>query len=90
MTRLQKTTSSPNIHHLPGSPAPVTRAKPQRQPKITKTEIERAIGCARDLGLTIYGLTIEGGRIHLATKPNAEQCRKGLSEVDAFFEAENG
>lgn len=89
MSRLHTTTDARNVHHLPGSAAPAKTRAP-RQRKITKTEIERAIGCARDLGLTIYGLTIEGERIHLVTKPNAEQCRKGLSEVDAFFEAQNG
>jgi hypothetical protein len=90
MNRLQKTTDARNVHQLPGYSAPAKRTRAPRQRKITKTEIERAIGCARDLGLTIYGLTIEGDKIHLVTKPNAEQCRKGLSEVDSFFEAENG
>jgi hypothetical protein len=90
MNRLQKNTAAANIHHLPVALVPAKRTKPQRQRKITKTEIERAICSARDLGLTIYGVTIEGSKIHLVTKPNAEQCRKGLSEVDAFFESENG
>ena len=58
-----------NIHTLfeaaPHQPAPRKRG-PYRK-KASKAEIERAVRSARDLGLTVYGLTIDGDKVHVQT-----------------------
>jgi hypothetical protein len=41
---------------------------------------------AAELDLTVYGLTIEGEKIHVQTKPGAEQGTNGAKNgIDAWF-----
>lgn len=69
----------------PSGAAPERKTRGGYRKKASRSEIQRLVNTAVDLGLTVYGITLDGERVHLLTKPNAEQCRKGLSEVDQFF-----
>jgi hypothetical protein len=76
-----------NIHHIHGQPieAPAKRKRGPYTKKATKAEIERAVRVAAELGLPVYGVTIEGAKIHLQTRPGPEQGAGSTSAVDAWF-----
>jgi hypothetical protein len=76
-----------NIHHLhqeAPAAAPIKARKP-REKKISEAEIKRVLLTAHNIGLTIYGFTIEGGQIKVQTKPDQVTAKGAASEVDAWF-----
>jgi hypothetical protein len=92
--RLESTSRTFKMENLyqfpsPSGAAPARKARGGYRKKASRAEIQRLVNTAVDLGLTIYGIILDGERVQLLTKPNAEQCRKGLSEVDRFFEADH-
>ena len=76
-----------NIIHLRGEaetrPQPRTRGPYRR--KVTAAEIERAVTTAAKLGLTIYGVTIDGEKIHLQTRPASTADNGKRDAVEAYF-----
>lgn len=76
-----------NIHHLFGEdkPRPQPRARGPYRKKATAADIARAIRAAEQLGLTIYGFTVEGEKVHLQTKPGPETAPRSTSHADDWF-----
>ncbi|WP_375263461.1 hypothetical protein [Palleronia sp.] len=76
-----------NIRHFPGGAElrPAPRARGPYRKKVTAAEIERAVRVAEKLGLTIYGLTIEGDKVHVQTKPGPENGAGPASAADDWF-----
>ena len=68
----------------PSRPAPTKRGPYRRT--ATKTEIERAVRTVHELGLTVYGLTVEGERIQIQTRPGPDQAASARPAVDAWFD----
>lgn len=68
----------------PPRPAPAKRGPYRRT--ATKTEIERAVRAVTGLGLTVYGLTVEGERIQVQTRPGPDQAASARPSVDAWFD----
>jgi hypothetical protein len=68
----------------PSRPAPKKRGVHRRT--ATKTEIERVVRTATELGLTIYGLTVEGERIQIQTRPGPDLNAGARPAVDAWFD----
>lgn len=78
-----------NIIHLGGKAAPEAaptrkRRGPYRK-KVTKAEIMRAVNAARDLGMTVYGWTVQEDKVHVQTQPVAGETKRSASDVDAWF-----
>ena len=75
------------IHHLFGEdePRPKPRARGPYRKRVTIAEIERAVRAAEKIGLTVYGLTIQGDKVHLQTKPSADAVPRDPSSVDDWF-----
>jgi hypothetical protein len=63
----------------PPRPAPAKRGPYRRT--ATKTEIERAVRAVTGLGLTV-----EGERIQVQTRPGPDQAASALPAVDAWFD----
>lgn len=76
-----------NIRQFPGGaePRPAPRVRGPYRKKVTAAEIERAVRAAEKLGLTIYGLTIEGDKVHIQTKPGPETLTGSASVADDWF-----
>lgn len=78
-----------NVIHLGGNAAPeVAPTRKRRGPyrkKVTKAEVARAVNTAVELGLTVYGLTFEGDKLHVHTKPIEGATQQAPSEADAWF-----
>lgn len=78
-----------NIHHLRGAPTPlpqpVKKARGPYRKKVTAAEIERAVLTAEKVGLTIYGFTIDGDKVHFQTRPTPMTADNSQSAVDAWF-----
>lgn len=68
----------------PPRPAPKKRGAYRRT--ATKSEIERVVRAATELGLTIYGLTVEGERIQVQTRPGPDPTTGARQSVDAWFD----
>lgn len=76
-----------NIHHIFGEDKSCQQARvrgPYRK-KATAADIARAIRTAEQLGLTIYGLTVDGEKVHLQTKPGPETAPSSTSHADDWF-----
>lgn len=77
-----------NVHSFPGVAGPAAGQKkrgPYRK-KVSKAEIARAVQSARELGLTVYGVTVEGERVHVQTQPDASSDAASRAAVDAWFD----
>lgn len=83
-----------NIHPLfgqatpaptPHEPPPPRKRGPYRR-KVTKAEIARLVRTAEDLGLTIYGVTLDGDKVHLQTKPGPNAAPTACSAIDSWFD----
>ena len=76
-----------NIHHLFGEaePRPKPRTRGPYRKKITAAEIERALRTVEKLGFTVYGVTIDDGKVHLQTKPGPNTTPTTTSSVDDWF-----
>lgn len=77
-----------NIHSLFNTPAksPTPAKRGPYRKKATKADIERVVRSAVELGLTIYGMTIEGDAIHLQTRPGPEHTSAQENSADAWFD----
>lgn len=76
-----------NIHHIfgEGEPRPQPRIRGPYRKKATAADIARAIRTAEQLGLTIYGFTVEGEKVHLQTKPGPDAPPRSASMADDWF-----
>lgn len=76
-----------NVHFLHGSvqAQPATRIRGPYRKKVTAAEIARAVDTARKVGLTIYGVTIDGERIHLQTRPAVDADGAKTTAADVWF-----
>lgn len=75
-----------NVHTLPGvTPLPKTRVRGSYRKVATKAEITRAIRAAEELGLTVYGFTVDGGSIQVSTRPTSAAPASEEAVVDDWF-----
>lgn len=76
-----------NIHHIHQgtTPQPKKRTRGPYRKKATASDIERAIRTAEKLGLTIYGFTVEGEKVHLQTKPTLDDNGSNSSAAEEWF-----
>lgn len=83
-----------NIHHINVPTPPTAKEDVQHGPrkrsaytkKATKAEVERAILSATQLGLTVYGLTIQGDKIHIQTQPMQTGDVNPKDAVNSWFD----
>lgn len=78
----------PEVYHLYGDRAPAAdrkSASKAKTPKATDADIQRSLRAATRLGLTIYGYTVDGNRVHVHTKPLSIPSAATGDEADAWL-----